>query len=231
MPFTFKSFNLDSLSFRFIMSVPLPDPFSQSHCVVLVLQHYYKCCASLLVFSTADPTRFMVWECPMPWHTLCFPQAYGLCTEALPGEVQMDPFTFLRNVGSWPGKVLFCFEGQDDMPFPSRSFTDVWTWCPWDPLPLVPCSFTGHTEQVLVRQIDPLWICHRYWGTSYTEQQYICTQKALALQRKVDELMTATSGLTPVCRLFEPPPLPEMSVIQEQNIYRIIFSLYPIFAD
>ena len=156
LPFT--SFNLDSLSFRFIMSVPLPDPFSQSHCVVLVLQHYYKCCASLLVFSTADPTSFMVWECPMPWHTLCFPQAYGLCTEALPGEVQMDPFTFLRNVGSWPGK-------------------------------------------------------------------------ALALQRKVDELMTATSGLTPVCRLFEPPPLLEMSVSQEQNIYRINFSLYPIFES
>ena len=217
------------------MSVPLADPFSQSHCVVLALQHPYKCCVSLLVFSTAHPTRFMVWECPMPWHTLSFPQAYGLCTEALPGDVQMDPFTFLRNVGSWQGKVLFCFAGQDDMPFMSRSFTDVWTWCPLDPLPLVPWSFTGHTEQVLVRHSDPLWTCHRYWGISdptrfwqSTEQQYLCTQKARSLQRKLDELMTATSGLRPICRLFEPPLLPEMSVIQEQNMYRITFSLYPI---
>ena len=169
----------------------------------------------------------------MPWHALSFPQAYGLCTEALPGDVQMDPFTFLRI--PWPGKVLFCFEGQDDMPFMSRSFVDVWTWCPLDPLPLVPYS---STEEVLVRQSEPLWTCHRYWGISdptrfwqSTEQQYLCTRNVRALQRKLDEVMTATFGLTPICRLFEPPPVPEMSVIQEQNIYRIIFSLYPIVAD
>ena len=227
-------YSAECLSLRCIMA-SYPDPFSQPHCVVLVLQHYYKCCSSLLVFATADPTCFTVWECPMPWHSLCFPQAYGLCTEALPGEVQMDPYTFLRKVGSWQGKVLFCFPGQDGS-FMSRSFTDVWSWCPLDPLPLVPWSFeTDPRNPVLVRG-DPLWTCCRRWGISdpmrfwqSTEQQYLCTEKAFSLHRKLDELMTATSGLKPICRLFEPPPLPEMSVIEEETIYRINFSLYPIF--
>ena len=186
------------------MAVPYPDAFVQLHCVVLVLQHYYKCCTSLLVFTTADPTRFTVWECPMPWHTLCFPQAYELCKEALPGELQMDPFTFVRRSGSWPGKVLFCFATQD-----ARSFTDVWSWCPSDPLPLVPLSF----RPVLVRG-DPLWTCQRFWDTAdptrfweSPEQQYLCMEEALCIRRMLDAHMALAFGQVPIGSLFHPPVL------------------------
>ena len=126
----------------------------------------------------------------------------------------MDPFTFLRNVGSWQGKILFCFAGQDDMPFMSRSFTDGWTWCPLDPLPLVPWSFTGHTEPVLVRHSDPLWTCQRFWDIAdptrfweSTEQQYLCMEKALSIRRKLDALMVLASGQVPIGSLFHPPIL------------------------
>ena len=204
---------------RCIMDVDHLDPFFQPYCVVLVLQHYYKCSTSLLVFTTADPTRFTVWECPMPWHTLCFPQAYELCKEALPGEVQMDPYTFLRKVGSWQGKVLFCFATQD-----ARSFTDVYSWCPLDPLPLVPT--TWHDGLVYG---DPLWTCQRYWDISdpmrfwqSTEQQYRCTVKALSVRRRLDFLVTCTSGLVPIERFFEPPVPLDCSAFEDMHVYKVM---------
>ena len=147
----------------------------------------------------------------MPWHSLCFPQAYGLCTEALPGEVQMDPYTFLRKVGSWQGKVLFCFPGQDGS-FMSRSFTDVWSWCPLDPLPLVPRALVSDPSESGLVHGDPLWTCQRFWGTAdptrfweSTEQQYLCMEKALSIRRSLDAHMHLAFGQVPIGSLFHPP--------------------------
>ena len=202
------------------MAFPCPDPVFSPHCFVLVLQHYYKCGTSLLVFPSADSTRFSVWECPMPWHSLCFPQAYDLCVEALPRDTQMDPFGFVRNIGSWPGKVLFCaapqLEPSDAIrgpPPPERSFTDIWSWCPLDPLPLVPRASRSldPSDSGLVRG-DPLWTCQRFWDTAdptrfweSTEQQYLCMEKALSIRRKLDALMVLASGQVPIGSLFHPP--------------------------
>ena len=216
------------------MDVDHLDPFFEPYCVVLVLQHYYKCSTSLLVFTTADPTRFTVWECPMPWHTLCFPQAYELCKEALPGELQMDPFTFVRRIG-WPGKVLFCFATQGD-----RSFTDVWSYCPLDPLPLVPSEpiagpMSSDLNPVLVRG-NPLWTVQRYWGVAVPQrfwesriQQYICTEKALSVRRKLEALMIPTYGLVPIENFFEPPVPDNISELEDMQIHEVNVYIFPIF--
>ena len=222
------------------MAFPCPDPFFSPHCFVLVLQHYYKCGTSLLVFPSADSTRFSVWECPMPWHSLCFPQAYDLCVEALPRDTAMDPFGFVREIGSWPGKVLFCSAPQDapqlepgaatwGPPPLYRCFTDIWSWCPSDPLPLVPRALVSDPfDSGLVRG-DPLWTCQRFWDIAEpsrfwqsTEQQHLCMEKALSIRRKLDALMVLASGQVPIGSLFH-PPIPDNDIdFEDMHLHKVM---------
>ena len=141
--FSLKSASSVSLAFSiiFAMSAPLPNTrmtasFNDPHCCVLIMQHFWQCGTSIICFSTELPLRFDIYKCPLPWHSLCFPQHWHLLEFVC--QASVDPFEFVRRPGSWPGKVLFCFSAKPDDEVLFEGFTDVWSYCPFDPVPLVP---------------------------------------------------------------------------------------------
>ena len=217
------------------MFVPLPVPttspitalqevnfatsFNEPYCCVLVMQHFWQCGSSLIVFSTDDPLHFEVWKCPIPWHSLCFPQHWDLCEQV--AYAQLDPFDFVRRKGSWPGKVLFCFSTEpDEDEFHFRSFTDVWTYNPSDPVPLVPCPpsagpVSSPRTPVLIPG-SPIWTVHRCWDVAVPsrfweskEQEYLMrATDAMAPMYKLEELALATIGKLSI-RDVVPRPVPD----------------------
>lgn len=181
-----------------LQEVNFATSFEDPYCCVCVLQHYWQCGSSIIVCSTERPLEFEVFQCPLPWHTLCTPQHWDLCQRL--GCAELDPFDFVRCKGSWPGKVLLCFTTElDDEDFSFRSFTDVWSYCPCDPVPLVPSA------QALVPG-SPIWAVHRFWGASVPSRFWKCQRHEylmtatdeLAPMRKLEELALATLGLLPI---------------------------------
>ena len=154
----------------------------------------------------------------MPWHSLCFPMAFELC-ERVFEDMQMDPFSFVRS--GWPGKVLFCF-GHPLVTDTWRPYTDVWTWCPNDPLPLV----QSMPKNLLVNG-HPIWTCQRFWDTleprfffRSMEQQFLANEHALSLWRQVHALMACTRGLDPIETFFPAPVVSEISDVAGLQIFR-----------
>ena len=212
------------------MSVPLPVPYSlltspstelqkanftasfnDPHCLVLVMQHFWRCGSSIIAFSTERPRQFDVFKCPLPWHSLCFPQHWYLCEHV--GYAFLDPFDFVRRKGSWPGKVLFCFSIKPDEEILFRGFTDVWSYCPCDPVPLVP-SPPGVNVPVLSPG-SPLWSVQRFWDVcnpykfwESTDHEYIMTATdSMTPMWKLEEMSLAAMGAVPI-RDFFPRPVP-----------------------
>ena len=163
----------------------------------------------------------------MPWHSLCFPQHNELCQRVLDQDYQMDPFGFVRQKGSWPGKALFCFSSED-----VRSYTDVWIYCPLDPVPLVPSApiaGSSGVSPVLMRG-DPLWTVQRFWGVSVPArfwesriQEYICStpQVPAALQLKLEALLVDTEGLVPIAQFFDPPSPDHISGLEDLRVHSL----------
>ena len=168
-------------------AVNFATSFADPYCCVCVLQHYWQCGSSIIVCSTRRPLEFEVFKCPLPWHSLCIPQDWDLCERV--GCAELDPFDFVRRKDSWPGKVLLCFTTNFDHEDSSfRGFTDVWSYCPIDPVPLV------QSGEALVPG-SPIWTVHRFWGASVPSRFWKC--------QRHEYLMTATDEMAPMRKLDE----------------------------
>ena len=184
-------------------AVNFATSFADPYCCVCVLQHYWQCGSSIIVCSTGRPLEFEVFKCPLPWHSLCIPQDWDLCERV--GCAELDPFDFVRRKGSWPGKVLLCFTTNfDHEDFSFRGFTDVWSYCPIDPVPLVPSG------EALVPG-SPIWTVHRFWGASVPSRFWKCQRHEylmtatdeMAPMRKLDELALATLRQLPIRDVYQ----------------------------
>ena len=184
-------------------AVNFATSFADPYCCVCVLQHYWQCGSSIIVCSTGRPLEFEVFKCPLPWHSLCIPQDWDLCERV--GCAELDPFDFVRRKDSWPGKVLLCFTTNfDHEEFSFRGFTDVWSYCPIDPVPLV------QSGEALVPG-SPIWTVHRFWGASVPSRFWKCQRHEylmtatdeMAPMRKLDELALATLRQLPIRDVYQ----------------------------
>ena len=181
------------------------------------MQHFWRCGSSIIAFSTERPRQFDVFKCPLPWHSLCFPQHWYLCEHV--GYACLDPFDFVRRKGSWPGKVLFCFSTKPDEEILFRGFTDVWSYCPCDPVPLVPsppsAGPTSSPRTPVLIPGSPLWSVQRFWDVcnpykfwESTDHEYIMTATdSMTPMWKLEEMSLAAMGAVPI-RDFFPRPVP-----------------------
>ena len=198
--------------------------FEDPSCYVLILQHFWECGASIICFSTGLFLQYDIFKCPLPWHALCFPEHWHLMEFV--GRVRsVDPFGFVRRPGSWPGKVLYCFSCKPDDECRFEGFTDVWSYCPCDPVPLVPRLVSQRPPPSTVPSANPwlpvltpglpLWTLQRFWGVTNpynfywqaTRTEYVLTtaDDSQTPRWKLAELSIMTHQRLPIQDLFQRP--------------------------
>ena len=201
------------------------------------MQHFWECGSSIICFSTELPLRFDIYKCPLPWHSVCFPEHFDqmefVCTAGV------DPFEFVRRPGSWPGKVLYCFSVKPDDEVLFEGFTDVWSYCPCDPVPLVPrppnrvpppstVASAKPWSPLLTRGL-PLWSLHRFWDVSNpyhfwwraSRREYVITtaDDSMTPRWKLDELAVLTRGRSPIQEVFPRPVPGELSEFENLRYF------------
>ena len=196
--------------------------FFDPSCHVLILQHFWECGTSIICFSTNLFLQYDIFTCPLPWHSLCFPEHWSLL-KFFCSSTYVDPFGFVRRPGSWPGKVIYFFSHKCDEECLFEDFTDVWSYCPFDPVPLVPRPVNQVPPPSTLPCADPwlpvltpglpLWTLQRFWGVTLpyklwwqanrTEYVLTTSDDSQTPRLMLNELVLRTLGRSPIQDLFQ----------------------------